>query len=326
MMENLSCGIDLGSVPDILQVLNDAKADKFDFTCIPIAHPRYNRDFTGDVERFEPWTRSDMLLNSTTWSSVVVGKISPWIDLDSSDEEICYNSRRAFKQEIAWATHLSLPAILLPSPALNSVNYAQCINQALLGLSSMQVWIKIPLVPPQAMLHECEESDDLVSLRRGDEPWEWWNNLRVMCEHHHNLGVVLELTADMPDERILDQWLGEPIRAVVLPTSIFLSNKMGYPTLSKRHQIFLLRLFRTKAQFILRGITRHKNGHSSYFQYLLYLWNQKSSLSEQELQEAPYLDYLQAPLQPLMDNLESQTYEVFERDPVKYKSYQEVTR
>lgn len=33
-------------------------------------------------------------------------------------------------------------------------------------------------------------------------------------------------------------------------------------------------------------------------------------------------DYLQAPLQPLMDNLESQTYEAFEKDPVKYKQYE----
>lgn len=35
-----------------------------------------------------------------------------------------------------------------------------------------------------------------------------------------------------------------------------------------------------------------------------------------------YEDYLQCPLQPLMDNLESQTYEVFEKDPVKYTKYQ----
>lgn len=35
-----------------------------------------------------------------------------------------------------------------------------------------------------------------------------------------------------------------------------------------------------------------------------------------------YEDYLQCPLQPLMDNLESQTYEVFEKDPVKYNEYQ----
>lgn len=31
-----------------------------------------------------------------------------------------------------------------------------------------------------------------------------------------------------------------------------------------------------------------------------------------------------APRQPLMDNLESQTYEVFEKDPIKYSQYQQV--
>ena len=36
---------------------------------------------------------------------------------------------------------------------------------------------------------------------------------------------------------------------------------------------------------------------------------------------AGYQDYLQSPLQPLSDNLESITYEVFEKDPVKYDLY-----
>ena len=36
---------------------------------------------------------------------------------------------------------------------------------------------------------------------------------------------------------------------------------------------------------------------------------------------AGYQDYLQSPLQPLTDNLESITYEVFEKDPVKYDQY-----
>jgi protein arginine N-methyltransferase 5 len=38
-----------------------------------------------------------------------------------------------------------------------------------------------------------------------------------------------------------------------------------------------------------------------------------------------YSDWLQAPLQPLMDDLGSATYEVFERDPVKYRLYEEVS-
>lgn len=33
-------------------------------------------------------------------------------------------------------------------------------------------------------------------------------------------------------------------------------------------------------------------------------------------------DYLQTPLQPLSDNLDSYTYNVFEKDPVKYDNYQ----
>lgn len=59
-----------------------------------------------------------------------------------------------------------------------------------------------------------------------------------------------------------------------------------------------------------------------YAQYIGYLKTKYASQSPQGLFEAPYLDVLQAPLQPLMDNLESQTYETFERDPIKYAQYE----
>ena len=45
-------------------------------------------------------------------------------------------------------------------------------------------------------------------------------------------------------------------------------------------------------------------------------------LPEQERFELGYRDYLQSPLQPLMDNLEAQTYETFEKDTIKYIQYQ----
>ncbi|KAL8931867.1 MAG: hypothetical protein Q9211_006677, partial [Gyalolechia sp. 1 TL-2023] len=41
---------------------------------------------------------------------------------------------------------------------------------------------------------------------------------------------------------------------------------------------------------------------------------------------AGYQDYLQGPLQPLADNLESMTYEVFEKDPIKYDLYEQAIR
>lgn len=42
-----------------------------------------------------------------------------------------------------------------------------------------------------------------------------------------------------------------------------------------------------------------------------------------EAYAGPYMDFLQAPLQPLMDNLETDTYEGFEKDPIKYQQYEE---
>lgn len=57
-------------------------------------------------------------------------------------------------------------------------------------------------------------------------------------------------------------------------------------------------------------------------QYIEHLFTTLPKVSEQEEFEGPYLDYLQMPLQPLADNLESQTYETFERDPIKYRQYE----
>lgn len=56
--------------------------------------------------------------------------------------------------------------------------------------------------------------------------------------------------------------------------------------------------------------------------YIRYLQRNQPSKSTIEKFGAGYQDYLQAPLQPLADNLESITYEVFETDPVKYDWYQ----
>lgn len=41
-----------------------------------------------------------------------------------------------------------------------------------------------------------------------------------------------------------------------------------------------------------------------------------------QVQRLLLLSHLQAPLQPLQDNLESQTYETFEKDATKYSTYQ----
>mgnify|MGYP001860489598 FL=1 len=48
----------------------------------------------------------------------------------------------------------------------------------------------------------------------------------------------------MPSAEAIDRWLGEPLRAAILPTSIFLTNKKGFPVLSRPHQRLLGRLLK----------------------------------------------------------------------------------
>lgn len=59
-----------------------------------------------------------------------------------------------------------------------------------------------------------------------------------------------------------------------------------------------------------------------HLRYLRHLQQNQPARPPIERFGAGYQDYLQSPLQPLTDNLESITYEVFEKDPVKYEWYE----
>uniref|UniRef100_A0A673XJ05 Protein arginine N-methyltransferase 5 n=1 Tax=Salmo trutta TaxID=8032 RepID=A0A673XJ05_SALTR len=146
----------------------------------------------------------------------------------------------------------------------------------------------------------------------------------TLCDYNKRICLAIEVGENMPSDAVIDKWLGEPIKAAVLPTSIFLTNKKGFPVLSKPHQKIIFRLFKLEAQFIFTGTSRHsEKDFRSYLQYLEYLNQNRPAPNAYELFAKGYEDYLQSPLQPLMDNLESQTYEVFEKDPIKYSQYQQ---
>uniref|UniRef100_A0A8C6L4X7 Protein arginine N-methyltransferase 5 n=1 Tax=Nothobranchius furzeri TaxID=105023 RepID=A0A8C6L4X7_NOTFU len=146
----------------------------------------------------------------------------------------------------------------------------------------------------------------------------------TLCDYNKRVCLAIEVGADMPSDAVIDKWLGEPIKAAIIPTSIFLTNKKGFPVLSKAHQRIIFRLFKLEAQFIFTGTSRHTDkDFRSYLQYLDYLNQNRPAPNAYELFAKGYEDYLQSPLQPLMDNLESQTYEVFEKDPIKYSQYQQ---
>jgi protein arginine N-methyltransferase 5 len=71
-----------------------------------------------------------------------------------------------------------------------------------------------------------------------------------------------------------------------------------------------------------------KSGKKSYddpaphLSYMRFLQRNQPPKSMLERFGGGFQDYLQSPLQPLTDNLESITYEVFEKDPIKYAWYE----
>jgi len=318
--DNLYIGREYDNTEEQLRdLLKNASEAKFDFVVIPLFRrpPPDGPDPSKSEYKLEPSTASALALDSQTWSSAVVGTLSTWIDPDTKSapeqREVCC---QALEKELNWASHLGVYGILLPPPSSTHCElYASAVGRLVLGgVYTTQLMLRIPC------LREIEPGRQI-------DGWEMWNNFRFLIDHNSRLQVALELTADLPEKDTeLARWFAEPVRALIVPAEIFLTNNKGFPVLSKRHKAFLLSLFRYRVQIIIQGLPEGAEGESEtskYLHYIARLFQSRPALTPQEQFELGYHDYLQAPLQPLQDDLESQTYETFEKDPVKYVQYEE---
>lgn len=133
--------------------------------------------------------------------------------------------------------------------------------------------------------------------------------------------AVLSFRYDEYEENVLKdlkRWAAEPVQAIYLSPNAFRFDRNGSPFLSEEVQSILRFFF----EFNVR-ISVSTTSALRYIRDLKLRWRSSLSVTEASKFVNGYKDVLQAPLQPLMDNLESQTYEVFEKDPVKYEKYQQ---
>uniref|UniRef100_A0A672LKZ8 Protein arginine N-methyltransferase 5 n=1 Tax=Sinocyclocheilus grahami TaxID=75366 RepID=A0A672LKZ8_SINGR len=326
----VSCGRDLSCVPEVADTLAAVAKLGFDFLCMPLFHPRFRRENELDPSKSRPGaqTRSDLLLCGRDWNTLIVGKLSPWIETDSELTTERRNSEAALVQELNFCAYLGLPAFMIPLRGPHCANLARILlNHIHTGHHSCMFWISVPLLAPEDTREDLIENESFKQMEDGsndEKTWAWWHSFRTLCDYNKRICLAIEIGADLPSDTLIDKWLGEPIKAAILPTSIFLTNKKGFPVLSKAHQRIIFRLFKLEAQFIFTGENRHNEKDlRSYLQYLEYLNQNRPAPNAYEHFAKGYEDYLQSPLQPLMDNLESQTYEVFEKDPIKYSQYQQ---
>ena len=71
-----------------------------------------------------------------------------------------------------------------------------------------------------------------------------WHTFRSLCDSSRKLDLVLEVTADIPSEEAIQRWMAEPVKAIIVSTKLFMTNKKGYPVLSKPHQALIRRLYK----------------------------------------------------------------------------------
>mmetsp|Transcript_1651 Transcript_1651/g.2469 ORF Transcript_1651/g.2469 Transcript_1651/m.2469 type:complete len:923 (+) Transcript_1651:14-2782(+) len=249
------------------------------------------------------------------------------VKISSSDEEDMFDDAPNDKPQ-DQAKPSQKKKSLLSINSASAKEYARLISQlstsSICSTSRVQLWIRVPLT-----LHHLQA----------------YQLLLARCDHSPSVGCMLSMTSpldatDLPAiTRALHTFMGGGhVKGISWDVSAFLKNKRGYPTLSKSHQyLFQLvygrlgRTLRTLVEGGLPGELNHEDGGSPtrrfHLQYLAHLRSRAPlpSLldSEEAVLETPYLDNLQSPLQPLGDHLEYQTYETFEKDPVKYKRYGE---
>ncbi|KAK5631446.1 hypothetical protein RRF57_007160 [Xylaria bambusicola] len=190
--------------------------------------------------------------------------------------------------------------------------------------------------------------------------WDSWHVIRTACEYDARLFVALRVPRALPPKELQMRWFSEPIQYLTYSPSTFQTNKAGHPSLGRLHQELIHTYMRLKhaPYFLLCDIgpelqddpaaehrmdtssasefptlsdaatqsskgERRIQGHNAYLAYFRHLERQQEPYSELELNTLTnFQDWLQSPLQPLSDNLESITYEVFEGDPVKYNQYE----
>ena len=326
--EAIIYGRESSCVPDISMFLDCAASAGFDFCVVPLSHPRNKRRAKDPKQRpLEAWTRSDMTLTSKHWTSLVVGKVSPWIDLDSKLLKLRKEGEDVFWQEINWAQHLSLTAVLLTPPKdISSVsNFAASVSRVVNSAGQMSVWISIPMTSCSNNDKDDDETTDISA--KSTDMWLVWNKIKQFCGPNARLNVVLDVPADLPlKSSDIERWFGEPVTALRLSSRLFTVGEDGIPALSDAHKSVIQQFLAIQhPQIVISGalVADIEQQGSNYILAVETLARESRFMTALEKFCIPYRDLLEVPLQPLGDNLESATYEIFERDPVKYDRYEE---
>ena len=228
--------------------------------------------------------------------------ISRDLNLESNCQSVRRIAEERLKRELNFSIHLGMAAIILPLNRPINCNLSRIVYTYLMRGGNGQVWIRVPLNNQNKAL---SVKDDLCRMNNEDktnssmtngkdfnkdstplnkesstddlnlesDTWEWWDVFRGCANTEKRLFLALSVDKDLPDELRLERWLGEPVKALILSTGLFLTNKRGCPVLPRSVQAVVKRFIPLKVQYIIEG---RSLGHDMqlYQQYMDHLVDQ----------------------------------------------------
>ena len=318
--EKNTIGLMVDAPVKIDEEVEAALSSSFSFIATPLFNPRTGVAF------------SDIAMNSSAWSYRVLGRLQGLHTLADIGQDVGDSSGR-FKETVSFLekqmdfmSHTKVFGVLIEVPEKRgaAVHVARLINRQEGKGGNLFLSFSIQDRDwKRASTRSNSEGEDMSS-----DAWKDYSTIRSLSRK--KVMLALEVSADLPSVEEQRRWAGEGIRFLILSTSVFQTNKKGFPVLSKALQTFVsdIMLHNQNVCFIIKGPGEgYSQGYRAYSQYLDHFFIPKvQSLRETHLLLEGTEDVLQVPLQPLSDNLESSVYEIFEKDPVKYSVYREAIK
>lgn len=256
-------------------------------------------------------------------SRSIHAKIKPSIDLESTVQHIRDRAEYCFIEEIELAEYLKIDTIIIELPIYPIIgevridNMCRIMNQYL-PYYPVKVMARVPLVMYSKNPVPLEEGKPKTNIA-----WQAYQKFKRLCNYNTQISLCIDITRDLADDKNVERWCAENIKMVTVSKSLFLTNKKGFPVLSKAHQRVVKKFMTYRVKITLVG-DHPKDNLEDYHKYLCYLFkNHAIFKTEEERMDVQYQNYLQQPLQPLMHNLSAGTYEVFENDTMKYYRYEQ---
>ena len=287
------CGVEYKSFSHIekdhLEIFNN---QKFAFVSVPLSQ-------RNEKYEFQPL---EIYNYNFEWGTKVIGVIPDNINVDSEDVEIRSKSVNLLKKTFKLASYVGVNTVMLNLENDRNANLARMCAYHLHESHGRPLWLRINV------------------SKDSDCDWRKWNNfLTLLPENQNKIGLVLELSEEVPSDQDMMRWYSEVLLGLSISTSLFVANKGGYPVLRREFQELISNSFKKKVQVIVHGEDIHGLGMDAYQKYIYHLYENKEPSSVYEEFSRGYEELLQIPLQPLKDNLDNSTYEVFNHTVLFFK-------